>query len=124
MEWNEMLPYLAQQIEEGNVWQYDVHGFTRKVTEEQIRKIKEIESEFKETKVVAVLDAKYRFTDCEIDFNTYLLLSDDSIPIVGNDGTIDYVSFLAFVDNLDDSECSEMGEVGMIEISGLLKRIY
>ncbi|AWI06721.1 hypothetical protein [Clostridium drakei] len=124
MEWKEMLPYLSKQIEAKNVWRYDASGATRELTKKQANKIKELESEFKGTRVVAVLDAKYEFPDCEIHFNTYLLLSDDSTPIIANDGTREYVMFFAFVDNMDDTLCSELGDVGIVEICGLLRRVY
>lgn len=124
MEWKEILPYLSKQIEAKNVWRYDGSGATREITEEQAKKIKELESEFNGTRVVAVLDAKYRFPDCEAHFNSYLLLSDDSAAVVVNDGTRDYVMFFAFVDNMDDDSCSEFGDVGVIETCGLLRRIY
>lgn len=125
MEWKELLPYLSQQIELGNVWVYDASGITGTLTKKQQDKVNELECEFERVKVVAVIDASYRFPDEIImHFNTYLMIGDDSIPEVCNDGIKDYVAFIAYVDNLEDSSCSELGDVGVTEASGLLKRLY
>lgn len=123
MNWKEHLPYLAKQIEEGNIWRYDAVGFTRELTKEQKNKIKEIESESNDLRVVALIDAEYYFEDCKMHFNTYLLIGENNIPEVAN-YTRKYVVFYSFADNVDDSTCSEFGDVGVIEQAGLLRRIY
>jgi hypothetical protein len=57
-------------------------------------------------------------------FNTYLFAIEGEIPEVATYQDRKYVVFYSFVENMGDSSSSEYGDVGVIEPSGLLRRIY
>jgi hypothetical protein len=124
MKWKEYLPDLASQVDESKVWRYNVLGYKRELSQKQKSKIKKIETEYNSLKVVAVLDADYEFPDCNMHFDTYLIISDTCIPEVDTHNGRDYVIFYGFVDNVKDNSCSEFGDVGVIEKNSLLWRIF
>jgi hypothetical protein len=124
--WKEKLPFLYQEYKKGLVHRFDATGVSLELTEAQKKKIKELEAKFENHKVITCLDANYRFSDGMIfNFINYLLLSEDEDeqPELYDDDS-EIVLFLAYVDNITAPDCSELGNIGVIERSGLLKRVF